>query len=260
MIETARRAPLAARARRLRNRCLASLAAGRALPVPGERDVAQLGDELGLGELWREWETMHTPAASSSAIRLRPVARWRSPQVEKPVLLALVAILGFVVGDRWLLPAQAEPVVASVRVPWAPVTDSVAASLNGKLLSLGQTELAVPVVLSPAEAALLVFRRQLGVDSVEARIDTTLRVRGRLRDGKRFELAGDLRVARPGIGELRVGRLRLGTADASTASLSRSIVGHRAIGNDSASISFPIPSFIARLGVADSTALVSRRR
>src|SRR5438552_1882748 len=104
MSASADRPPLAPRARRIRNHCVQSLARLRSLPVPGEQDVVQFGDETRLGEIIGKWEVLNTPAASSSAIKPPPSiaarSRWRSPALQRVVLVVLVGVLGFVLGDQ----------------------------------------------------------------------------------------------------------------------------------------------------------------
>jgi len=266
MTATADRPPLAPRARRIRNRCLQSLARLRELPVPGEQDVAQFGDELRLRDIMGKWEVLNTPPSAAPVIKpppsilLRP--RWRSPALQRVVLVVLVGVLGFVLGDQVLPPAQAA--VAS-SLPWYAVNDSVAAVLNGKFVALNQSELALPVSLTPAEVASLVFRRHAHVDSVEARADSVLRVRGLLDDTTRFELEGRVRVQRRGTGELRITRLWLDGLRVSPGVLPRVIAGRRTTRPDSMSLWFTVPANVTRLVIVHALGsaakdLLSRER
>lgn len=247
MTATADRPPLAPRARRIRNRCLQSLARLRELPVPGDQDVAQFGDEIRLGEIMSGWEAFVTPPKAAPAIKPPPSAvarpRWRSPALQRVVLVVLVAVLGFVLGDQLLSPAQA---AVANGPPWYAANDSVAAVLNGKLVALNQSEVALPISLTPAELASLAFRRRAHVDSVEARVDSVLRVRGVLDDTTRFELEGRVRVQRRGTGELRITRLWLDGLRVSPGVLPRVIAGRITTRPDSMSLRFTVPANVTR--------------
>jgi hypothetical protein len=248
MSATADRPSLAPRARRIRNRCVQSLARLRSLPIPGDQEVAQFGDELRLSDIMKRWEELNTPPSASPAIKPPPSTlappRWRSPALQRVVLTVLVGVLGFVLGDQLLPPAQA----AVANGPaWYAITDSVVGALNGKLIALNQSEVVLPVSLTPAEVASLAFRRRAHVDSVEARADSVLRVRGVLDDTTRFELEGRVRVQRRGTAELRITRLWLNGLRVSPGVLPRAIAGRRTARPDSMSLRFTVPANVTRI-------------
>jgi hypothetical protein len=251
MSATAERPPLAPRARRIRNRCIQSLARLRSLPIPGEQDVTQFGDELRLSDIIKRWEGLNTPPSASPAIKSPPSTlarpRWRSPALQRVVLTVLVGVLGFVLGDQLLPPAQA---ATANGPPWYATNDSVAAALNAKFIALNQSEVALPISLTPAEVASLAFRRRAHVDSVEARVDSVLRVRGVLDDTTRFELEGRVRVQRRGTGELRITRLWLDGLRVSPGVLPRMITGRRTARPDSMSLRITVPANVTRIVIS----------
>jgi hypothetical protein len=132
--DSSRRERLSPRAVRVRNRCLAALAARRSLPTPTDADIAAIGDDVRLSEAWAQWQTARTPkspveAAAPSAKRVP--TKWR-PRMIKISAVAAAAMLGFVVGDRWIPRAAAQSGDIAAEIAWLPVTDSVVTALKAK--------------------------------------------------------------------------------------------------------------------------------
>jgi hypothetical protein len=178
----------------------------------------------------------------------------------KGAAVAASALLGFVVGERWLPRANAQPSTPSVEQVWLPVTDSVVNALNAKLSrSMIINDAPGRLALSAADMATLIFRspggRQAPVDSIEARIDSLLWIRGRLRGASRFELGGELRMLRRGLAELHVAHLTIDGVEADSARVAGLDVGVRSPADASDGIRFEMPAFVTRLtfvyGAAD---------
>src|SRR5512133_2495113 len=156
--DSASASKLASRAVRVRNRCLAVLAARRSLPLPSEEELAALDDGLGLRAAWERWETRHTPptgvveiAAAPKRSRVR--ARWRSPRVMKTAAVLAAGMLGVVVGGMWRQRVGAQGNTAATEVRWLAVNDSVAQSLNARLIEAALRDPRSPVSLSAADLA-----------------------------------------------------------------------------------------------------------
>jgi len=251
---------------RVRNRCLTALAARRSLPVPTEADIAAIGDDVRLSEAWARLQTAATgkPAEAAPPPAKRGPAKWR-PRLIKISAVAAAAMLGFVVGDRWLPGAGAQSGDIAAEKAWLPVTDSVVAALNVKLASVAANDVGTRLTLSAADVAALIFRsprrRQTPVDSIEARIDSVLWIRGRLRGGSRFELGGDVRMSRRGVAEFRVDHLTIGGVDADSARTARLVVGVRSRSADGERMRFEVPLFVAEVAIMDGAAeLMTRAR
>jgi len=262
------RGPLTKRAVRVRNRCLTALAARRALPVPTETDISAIGDDVRLSEAWAQWQTGHTPATgiveSASAATKRPPPKWRSRTIRISAIAA-AGLLGFVVGDRWLPGAGAQSGSLAAEQIWQPLTDSVVPALNDKLSRGAMRGGSVMVSLSAADLATLIFRsprrRQTPVDSIEARIDSLLWIRGRLRGGTRFELAGEVGIVRRGLAEFRVRHLTIGGVNADSAHVARLVAGVRSRAADTDRMRFEVPAFVAEMAIMDGAAqLMTRER
>ena len=263
--DSSRRERLSPRAVRVRNRCLAALSARQSLPIPTEADIAAIEDDVRLSEAWAQWQTARTPkgpveAAAPSAKRVP--AKWR-PRMIKISAVAAAAMLGFVVGDRWLPGAAAQSGDIAADRAWLPVTDSVVTALNVKLSSIAANETGTRLTLSAADMATLIFRsprrRQTPVDSIEARIDSVLWIRGRLRGGARFELGGDIRLSRRGIAEFRVDHLNIGGVSADSARTARLVVGVRSRSADVDRMRFEVPLFVTEVAIMDGAAELTTR-
>ncbi len=265
--DSSNRERLSSRVVRVRNRCLAALAARRSLPVPTEADIAAIGDDVRLSEAWAQLQTLGaTPntLAPATAPPARPAVKWRARLI-KLSAVAAAAMLGFVVGDRWLPGAGAQSGDIAAEKTWLPVTDSVVAALNVKLSSVAANDVGTRLTLSAADVAALIFRsprrRQTPVDSIEARIDSVLWIRGRLRGGSRFELGGDVRMSRRGVAEFRVDHLTIGGVDADSARTARLVVGVRSRSADGDRMRFEVPLFVSEVAMVDGAAeLILRRR
>jgi hypothetical protein len=227
-----------------------------------------LGDDVRLGEAWVQWQTGHTPANGAveapAPAGKRVAATWR-PRLIKISALAAAAVLGFVVGDRWLPGAAAQSGDIAAEKAWLPVTDSVVAALNVKLSSVAASDVGARLTLTAADMAALVFRsprrRQAPVDSVEARIDSVLWIRGRLRGGSRFELGGEVRMSRRGVAELLVEHLTIGGVDADSARTARLVVGVRSRSTETERMRFDVPAFVADVAIMGGAAeLMTRAR
>jgi hypothetical protein len=174
-------------------------------------------------------------------------------------------MLGFFVGDRWLPRAAAQSGDIAAERDWVPVTDSVVTALNVKLSSVAANETGAKLTLSAADMATLVFRsprrRQVPVDSIEARIDSVLWIRGRLRGGARFELGGDVRLSRRGVAEFRVDHLSIDGVNADSARTARLVVGVRSRSADVDRMRFEVPLFVTEVAIMDGAAeLMTRAR
>ena len=164
---------------RVRNWCLARLSVHAGLPPASDHLLGGLPASVGLVDAWQRLQRAH---------------RSRRPWRSRRMLIGATGVstlLLAVVAAQWLRAAPA-PV-------WTPVTDSVRMSAEDKLWT--SRDAGGAVVLSPAEMAAVVFRR---ADSLEARADSVLRVRGRLPNREHFAIAGAIAITRPGRGELRV--------------------------------------------------------
>jgi hypothetical protein len=256
---------LSPRAIRVRNRCLAALAARRALPIPTQAEAAAIGDDVQLEEAWAQWQSGHTPPTGiveiAKAPVKRPVTKWRSRMV-KTSALAAAAALGFIVGDRWLPGAAAQSGDVLATKVWSPITDSVVAALDEKLTNASAVS-DPKLTLTAADLATLIFRsprrRQTPVDSIEARLDSLLWIRGRLRGGSRFELGGDVRLSRRGVAEFRVDHLTIGGVAADSARTARLVVGVRSRSIDYDRMRFEIPLFVAGIAIMDGEAQLLKR-
>jgi hypothetical protein len=261
------RGRLSARTVRVRNRCLAALAARRSLPIPTDAELAALGDDVALSDAWTQWHTSHTPPKGT--VEVTPPATKRAPTKWRPRLAKLTAIaaaglLGFIVGERWLPGAGAQAGDLAAEKQWLPVTDSVVTSLNAKLRA-ATNDGSARLTLSAADIATLIFRsprrRQTPVDSIEARIDSLLWIRGRLRGGSRFALGGRVHLARRGLAEFRVEHISVGGVDADSAQTARIVVGVRSRSSDTERMRFEVPPFVAGVAVAEGAVeLLARPR
>jgi len=259
---------LSPRAIRVRNRCLVALATRRSLPIPTDAELTSLGNDVPLRDAWTQWQADHTPPkgvveTAPPAVR-RAATKWR-PRLAKVTALAAAAVLGFVVGDRWLPGAGAQSGDIIAERLWVPVTDSVVAALNVKLSYAAANESDTKLPLSAADLATLIFRsprrRQTPVDSIEARIDSVLWIRGRLRGGSRFELGGDVRMSRRGLAEFRVEHITIGGVNADSARTARLVVGVRSRSADTERMRFEVPLFVADVAITDGAAeLLTRSR
>ena len=250
------RGSLGPRARRVRNRCLAVLAARRRLPVPTAQELDQFGDDVTLLDALSGWERTHTPVASRS-VRLpteRPPSWWQSARVARAAALVFAAVLGVLAGTRWLPRARAQSSGEVVGPVWSMVSDSTRGAVNERFLMMSNTDVRFSARLSAAEMAGVIFRsrrfRMRPVDSLSARLDSTLHVRGRITGGPAFELSGDVQLVRRGVGELRIADLLVDGAPVPPDRVAELLgrAGRRAAPSDR--LRFDVPGFVAsiRLG------------
>jgi len=260
-------ASLGPRARRVRNRCLAALAARRRLPVPTAHELDQFGDDVSLFDALSGWERTHTPVAGRSVPQptTRPPAWWQSGRLARAAMLVVAAIFGVLAGTRWLPRARAQSSGEVAGPVWSMVSDSTRGVVNERFLMMSNTDVRFSARLSASEMAGVIFGsrrlRMLPVDSLSARLDSTLHVRGRIRGGPPFELSGDIRLLRRGVGELHVIDL---IVDGVRVSPDRSAELLTRAGRHSAPserLRFDVPSFVASIRVsADSVEILKRER
>jgi hypothetical protein len=188
----------------MRNRCVAVLARRRAIRVPNDADLAMMGNDVGVAELWSRWERMHGGRIGKAPRRVSRVATGAA------AVAAAIVVLGtaYLTRDVWLPRADAEQAAPA----WMPLTDSVTANLDSKLLAVASSDVAIAFPLSPAELASLILRPSIHrpappLDSVEARVDTLVWIRGRLRDGSLFIAGGTVEIVRRGVAAFRVATL-----------------------------------------------------
>jgi hypothetical protein len=169
----------------------------------------------------------------------------------KGAAVVAAGLLGAVVGELWFSPVDVRSTAAIAEQNWLPVTDSVTTMLDAKLADGAR--------LSPAELAALIFRsprrRAARIEGLEARIDSLLWVRGRLREGSRFEFGGEVRVVRRGLAELRVTHLVVDGVETDSTAVSRLVAGPRVRSPSTDRLRFEVPggvaSFLMREGGAD---------
>jgi hypothetical protein len=252
-----RKAPrLAPRAVRIRNRCLANLAERHSLPLPSEQDVGALDDSVGLGDSWKRWEASHTPAHGAAGV----VATQKPPRTQRaglrPVLAGLVLFVAFSSGfvgfkffDHWR-EQQAAASALAASGGWVPITDSTIATLRGKLLGIGATEVSLRVTLTTADVGALIIaglepRPGLPLDSLKVRIDTLVWIQSRVRGASHIEIGGRLRATRPGRAELQVVRLLIDGVETLPSTMSRATLGlFVSPGNR---LQFIVPTFVGEL-------------
>jgi hypothetical protein len=244
------------------------LAARRSLPVPSTEEIAAIGDAVSLSEAWTQWQTGHAGSAgiietTTPAAAKRPILKWRS-FVLKSAAVAAAAVLGFVVGERWLrLPdAGAQSSAATATQAWVPVTDSVVVAAYAKLSRIVMDDAPAPPRLSAADMATVIFlsprRRHALVDSLEARVDSLLWIRGRLRGASRFELGGELAMLRRGVAELRVAHLAIDGVEADSARVARLVIGVRSRTAPADRIRFEVPGLVTELAIDDGSIRMRR--
>ena len=265
--DRAEQGSLGPRVRRVRNRCVATLAARRGLPVPTAQQLDQLGDDVSLLDALSHWERTHAPVGSQRvpSLTARPPAWWQSGRLARAAAVVAAAVLGVFAGTRWLPRARAQSSGEVAGPVWSTVTDSTRGAVNERFLMMANTGVRFKARLSAAEMAGVIFGsrrlRMLPVDSLSARLDSTLRVRGRIVGGPTFELSGDVHLLRRGVGELRVIDLVVGGAlvspDRAAELLTRA--GRRA--SPSRRLRFDVPGFVGSIRVdAGSVEILERER
>ncbi len=257
---------LSPRALRVRNRCLAVLSARGSLPIPGEQDFASFGNDVTLDEAWNRWKKTHdltAPLPRGFELPARPRSRWRTPLAYKATGVIVAGVLGFVIGKRVLVPAaDAQSSAGVVAQPWLTVTDSIASAVNQTLYHARDAR--GPLTLSAADVAALIFRsprrHTVYVDSVTARADSMLSIRGHLADAAVFELRGALRLVRRGTAELQVTSLLVDSVDVSPTMITRLVARGRARSENSDRLRFDVPLDVAAITVGGGVVELTRRR
>lgn len=230
------------------------------MPSPSGADLATLPNDVGVADAWAWWVGKQSSAPrvvvnatpETSPVVAGPVW-WRSRRVGWGILAASVF------ASAWVLSAQVRPLAtgATPADSWTLVADTSLAHVNGVLLNLGRVSAPIDVSLTPADVAALVFgsslrRRPPAVTELEARVDTLVSIRGRVAEASgvssRFELRGNVRVARPGLGQFDIVEFYL--VDGS--------MGRRAA--ELPSIRFSLPRFVRELRIVDGGVMLSTRR
>jgi hypothetical protein len=245
---------LAPRVVRVRNRCLAALSTRQELPRPSADDLAAIDDRVGLNDAWARWQQTH----ASPPDRRRPAAgvvirtrRWRTSVVVKAAALVLTALLGFAVGERWLPNADAQASAGSIAQAWEPVPASALATVAPKLFAANASAMPPRFELSAGDVASLILSSRpqavAPMSSIEARSDSLLWIRARLRAGGMFELAGHLGMVRRGVAELRVTHLVVDGRTVDPTSASQRLAGDQANVAGTNHVRFNVPRFVAGL-------------
>jgi len=251
---------------RIRNRCLQSIARRRSLPIPTTADLATFDDQLPLSKAVEQWEATHQPPKPKPRggfeLPPKPRARWRSPALVRSAAVILAALTGVIAG-RQLLPRAAAQSSDGVVAPlWLPVTDSVANGVNNTVYRVIDDDRRT--VLSAADVAALIFRsprrRTAFVDSLEARADSLLSIRGRLAGNAAFELRGDIALVRRGTAELVVRSLYIDGMRLDSSNATRLFTRGRVRSEDSNRLRFDIPVRITGMSVVDGTVVLTRER
>ena len=250
---------------RIRNRCLQSIARRQSIPVPTQADLEKIGDQVALGEAMRQWQAAHQPAQPKPRggfeLPKRPPARWRSPLAIKLAAVFVAAVMGVIAGRQILPRAGAQSSDGIVEQPWLAVTDSVVEGANSTVRRVNDDYRRME--LTAADIAALIFRsprrRTVFVDSISARADSMLAIRGRIASA-RFELKGDLRLVRRGLAELVVQSLRVDGTDIDPMMISRLVARGRARTEDSDRLRFDVPLSVARVAIIDGAIAMTRDR
>jgi hypothetical protein len=260
---------LAPRVVRVRNGCLKALAARRSLPTPGDAELTTIDDAVGLRAAWERYEKTHTPPTGTAEVAGSPtrprVIRWRSRRVVRDAAVAAAGLLGVVAGGLWRQRIAAQGSAPVAEQQWLAVDDSVVRSMNARLVARSRTDESSTFTLSAADLATMIFRsprrRFVPVDSLEARLDGLLWIRGRLRGASRFELGGDVRVVRRGLAELRVTHWSVNGVATDSTLVTRLVAGSRARSSDVDRLRFDVPAFVSSIVISGGAAeIVSRER
>ena len=249
---------------RMRNRCLQSIARRRSLPIPTSADLEKIGDQIALGDAVTQWEAAHRPLTAKPRrgfeLPSRPPARWRSPLAIKSAAVFVAAVMGAIAGRELLPRAGAQSSDGILERPWLAVTDSVVDGANYTVRRVNADNRRTD--LTAADVAALIFRsprrRTVIVDSITARADSMLAIRGRLAAGATFELHGDLRLIRRGIAELIVQSLTVDGTAIDPMMTSRLVARGRARTEDSDRLRFDVPMSVTRIAIVGGTIAMLR--
>jgi hypothetical protein len=140
------------------------------------------------------------------------------------------------------------------------VTDSVVEGLNNNVRRVSDDNRRTE--LSAADVAALIFRsprrRTVFVDSIVARADSMISIRGQLAANAKFELCGDLHLIRRGIAELVVRSLSVDGVDLEPAKITRLVARGRARTEESDRLRFDVPITVTSIAVVDGTIAMTR--
>jgi hypothetical protein len=249
---------------RVRNRCLQSIARRRSLPVPTPADLEKIGDQVSLSDAMEQWAAAHQPPKrvprGGFELPARPRARWRSPVLIKSAAVIVAGLMGVIAGRQFLPRAEAQSSDGIVERPWLAVTDSVASGVNNTIYRVADDTRRT--MLSAADVAALIFRsprrHTVFVDSIEARADSLLSIRGHLAANATFELRGDLHLVRRGTAELVVRSLIVDGTELEPTKITRLVARGRARTEDSDRLRFDVPLNVANIGVFDGAVAMTR--
>ena len=247
---------------RLRNRCLQSIARRRSLPVPTQADLEKIGDQVVLSDALAQWQAAHQPekAKPRGGFELppRPASRWRSPVFSVAAVL-IAALTGVLAGRQFLPGVGAQSSDGVLERPWLAVTDSVVDGMNNTIRRVNDDNRRTE--LTAADLAALIFRsprrRTVFVDSISARADSMLSIRGQLAKTT-FELRADVHVIRRGIAELVVRSLRVEGVDLDPTKVSRLVARGRARSEDSDRVRFDVPLNVRSIRVFDGAIVMTK--
>jgi hypothetical protein len=230
---------------RLRNRCLQSIARRRSLPVPTQADLERIGDQVVLSDAVAQWEAAHQPAKPKPRggfeLPPRPASRWHSPMLRIAAVI-IAALTGVLAGRQFLPRVGAQSSDGLVERPWLAVTDSVIDGMTNTVRRV--TDDTRRTELTAADVAALIFRsprrRTVFVDSIAARADSMLAIRGHIANAT-FELHADVHLIRRGIAELVVRSLTVEGTALEPTKVSRLLARGRARSEDSDRVRFDVP-------------------
>jgi hypothetical protein len=251
---------------RIRNRCVQTIARRRSLPVPTRADLEKLGDGLSLVDAIAQWEAAHQPAKPKPRggfeLPARPRARWQSPVFMKSAAVAFAALVGIVAGRQLLPRAAAQSSDGIVEQPWLAVTDSVSKGVSNTIYRVSDENRRM--VLTAADVAALIFRsprrHTVFVDSIEARADSLLSIRGRLAGNATIELRGELQFVRRGVAELVVDSLMVDGTEVEPTMISRLVARGRARSEKSNHVRFDIPLDVTGIAISNGLMAMTRDR
>jgi len=260
------------RALEIRNACLARLAVEAGLPAPTDADVSALDTGLSLEDAWARWQASHAvtmpvpvavPGKKRNTVRR---GRWIGIGVATAALVTFTAVLA---AERYR--ANVRDAGGMVAIPaaerWTRVTATERATLANKLLTMASSEMPVSISLSAGEFAALAFgpsqaRQHVRIDSLDARIDSLLWVRGRLRGGSRFEMGARIVITRPGRAEVRAAQLSFDGVDRPAAEFGAytAVIQGRKIPPGRDGVWIELPAFVGALHVESGGATITNRR
>jgi hypothetical protein len=196
------------------------------------------------------------------------------------VLLAILAVIGWLTRDRWMPESMRSHTVSATKGPtWEPLSDAGAQHTEAALAKLSQPRGPVFQTLSGADAASYVFRQLASrlpqsSDSVEAmvsgdRVSMRANVKlselggagalgslgGVLGDRERVQFTGTFRVAKPGLAEFQIQEMKVGALTVPRGMIATLVGrfdrGQRPPGLDRDALPLPIPRYVGDIRVAN---------